>query len=117
VTKPILISSAPKRLVRAFRRVKWKWHHLSRVLGVNTWYLYQYLIKGKEPSNPAIRVKMFLPKHPRRSRSARYGDDAQIQPAARWWNRLTKFQRATLIQSIFNEQEQYHVRRDPENHD
>jgi hypothetical protein len=107
--KPTLTPSAPKRLVRAFRRAKWKWHTLARNLDVNPSYLYNFLHNGREPTNPEIRARMFLKRHQRAP--VRRVPTAMKSPAARWWNKLTKANRARLVESLHHEQERFNARK------
>jgi hypothetical protein len=59
--------NVPKQLIRELR-VAGNVRALERKLGVNNFYLYKLLNEGIEPTNPEIRIKMFLDK-PRKPRS------------------------------------------------
>ena len=54
--------NAPRRLVSAWRQVGCSDRKLAQLQGVNQYYVSELLRRGIEPSNPDIRVKLFLPR-------------------------------------------------------
>ena len=62
--------NVPQRLIKAYMDSGCIGRELARRLGVNDFYISQAL-RGIEPTNPAIRVKLFLSKHPRKPRQPR----------------------------------------------
>lgn len=56
----------PRRLQPVIRRNSGKYHRIAAELRVNPYHVFQFLTKGKEPSNPEIRERMMLPKKTRK---------------------------------------------------
>lgn len=75
-------ATCPRRLAIVARREK-TYHRLGLALGVNVYYLHRYFALGIEPKNPAVRVKMFLPRTVRKprpkSRPAVWDDPRQFE--------------------------------------
>ena len=63
---PFIHPATPKKLIREFRKCKYKYHDLARARGVNVYHIYQLIHHGKLPSNPNIRKMLFI--RPRRNR-------------------------------------------------
>src|SRR3989304_1404319 len=116
--KPFIHPSTPKRLVRAFRSVKWKWHPLADLLDVNIAILYSLIHYGKEPNNPEIRIKVFLPRHRRQITINKILiPKPPLPPHINWWKCLTKEQRSNWILFTYHYQENQNARHDPQSND
>jgi hypothetical protein len=63
--------SAPKKLVREYKKLGCNQLALSKQLQVNDFYINRLLKDGVEPTNPEIRVKLFLPRIHRKSPTPR----------------------------------------------
>lgn len=59
--------NAPRRLIRAWLAAGSD-RKLAKKLEVNQYYVSELLWRGYEPGNEEIRVKLFLPRHPRKKR-------------------------------------------------
>jgi len=69
--KRIIHPNAPRRLVRAWRDLGCSDRKLAELRGVNQFYVSQLLRRGIEPSNPEIRMQLFLPRRKRQPREPR----------------------------------------------
>lgn len=58
--------NAPKALITAYIEAGRNMRKLAKELYVNHLYVSQLLKDGIEPTNPEIRVKLFLPRKPRK---------------------------------------------------
>jgi len=58
----------PRKLIKALH-VAGSARKLEKVLGVNHYYISKLMNEGIEPTNPKIRVKMFLPRKPHKPRT------------------------------------------------
>ena len=97
--KPTFNDRIPIRLQKEDRKVNFKFHALADHLGVNVRYIYDLLKRGREPTNPVIRKKLFLPKHPRRPKTI------NPQPLeVRWWRRQSKEYRRSIILSAYKKE-------------
>lgn len=54
----------PRKLARAYREAG-SLQACARVLEINPKYLHDFMVKGKDPTNEEVRLKMFLPRRPR----------------------------------------------------
>jgi hypothetical protein len=63
-TRPIykFASNTPKALINAYIEAERNARKLEKVLGVDHHYICKLLRNGEEPTNPELRVKLFLPK-------------------------------------------------------
>lgn len=59
--------NAPKRLVKEYKKLGCNQLALSKQLQVNDFYINRLLKDGVEPTNPEIRIKLFLPRVHRNS--------------------------------------------------
>lgn len=94
---PIIHPATPRKLKTEFKRAGYKYHRLAKARGINVKYIHDLITKGKEPSNPNIRQKLFLPKKPR----APYGSKKMtyVEPTEeiKWWRALPKDRRHEYI--------------------
>jgi hypothetical protein len=60
----------PRKLASAYQAAG-SYRELARRLRINPRYVYEYIAKGIEPTNPEIRAKLFLPRKPRQPRRPR----------------------------------------------
>ena len=68
--------NVPPRLARAFEKCSGNMRRLERWLSehgreVNYYYIQRLLVNGQEPTNPKVRVALFLPRSTRK-RSRRH---------------------------------------------
>jgi len=92
----------PRKLKSAYRKAGYKYHRLAQEIGVNVKYLYALIHYGQEPSNEAIRLKLFLPRRPRKPRTPSQPRPPLPEYEQRW-RRLTKEQRDQFKKSLFKE--------------
>jgi hypothetical protein len=92
----------PARLRTEARRAKYKFHTLAQRLGVNVRYLYDLIERGVEPTNPEVRKKLFLPRHPRKEKPV----PIPLPPAVRWWRRQSKGYRRSIIEAEFEKRKE-----------
>ena len=91
--------STPPKLIREFRKARYKYHVLAKARGINVKYVHEMIKYGKEPTNANIREKLFLPKKPRAERVKK----PYIEPPEhiKWWRSLTKEYRNSFIQITY----------------
>jgi len=106
--KPNFHPSCPKRLVTALRRAKskngkkWSFSALARAIGVNKGTIYKLAIYGKPPHSEEIRLKLFLPRHPRKKNNPSpagrgAGVRVKLSPSRLWWNKQPKSFKDSVI--------------------
>ena len=61
--------NTPKALISAYIRAERNMRRLAKELCINHLYVSQLLKDGIEPTNPEIRVKLFLPRVSRKPRT------------------------------------------------
>jgi len=89
--------NAPKRLVSRYKKLGCNQLNLAKELGVNDFYVNRLLKDGIEPSNPEIRVRLFLP---RKIVKHKTGAPKYDRPAwLYWWYRLSKDERHDVMKS------------------
>jgi hypothetical protein len=91
----VLINNPPKKLTDKLKAHKGNQRALARELGINPAYVNAYLKHRKEPANPIIRKKMFLPRKPKKERQERPAPPEHIK----WWRGLKKELKNQIIWS------------------
>lgn len=105
--KPFIHPATPSKLKTEFRRARYKFHTLAKALGINVRYVHDMIKYGKEPTNPNIRVKLFLTKKPRKPNPGATVRGKDIKPyieppeEIKWWRSLKKDTRRSLIQNLY----------------
>ena len=93
--------NAPKRLVREYKKLGCNQLALANKLEVNDFYINRLLKDGVEPSNPEIRVKLFLP---RKRVKHKTGEPKYDRPAWLYkWYRLPVSERHDVMKSHLDE--------------
>lgn len=85
------------RLQAVINRNQGRYHRIAAELGVNVFWVYQYIKHGREPRNPEIRRKMRLPK-PRRTQAS---GKAKLPEHERWWRKLDKAARDEIKRQLW----------------
>ena len=89
-----------KRLKRELRAAG-SIYNLARRKGVNRRYVFDFIMRGIEPSNPSIAEKLYVHLKPLSKLAL---GDARFRHV-RWWKRLTRTQRNDLIFFLYHYQE------------
>lgn len=90
--------SIPKRLAAKLRKYKGNQRELARQLQINVGYINALVKHGKEPANPDIRARLFLPRKPRKPRAERPARPP-LPEHLQWWRKLPKDERDKIILS------------------
>jgi hypothetical protein len=93
---PIFHPNAPRKLVRLWR-TRPAFHRIATHLLVNVDYVYQAMMKGKEPRNEIIRVKFGLSRKPK----PKTAGAKPLPNYMRWWMRLDNSIRMIYIREIY----------------
>ena len=98
--KPTIHPATPRKLRSIFRKTKGKngkgynFNATAIALKVNRGELYRLIHAGKEPTDEAIRQKLFLPRKPRRKTQAARAEQPEH---IKWWRGRTKQVRQAII--------------------
>jgi hypothetical protein len=90
----------PRKLATVIKAHNGKYHPIAKELKVNVYWVHSYITKGKEPRNPEIRARMFLPKI-KKKHDGRSGF-SELSPAVQWWRKLKKDERDQWIGKCHN---------------
>ncbi len=85
----------PRKLAAVIKAHDGKFHPIAKALDVNVYWIHTYITKHREPRNPEIRARMFLPKL-KKKQDGRSGF-AELSPAVQWWRKLKKDERDQWI--------------------
>src|SRR5688572_19975757 len=90
--------NTPRKLTTAFRRAGYNQRQLARDRGVNPRFINDLITKGIEPTNPEIRVKLFLPKK-HKVQQGEKPDRPYTEPPEyiKWWRKQPKQIRHEII--------------------
>lgn len=87
----------PRRLQAVIKRNKGKYHPIAAELGINVFWVYTYINRGKEPRNPDIRKRMYLPPLRKPKSQSTSGQKAEPPHHIQWWRSLHKDTRSDII--------------------
>lgn len=101
--KPTFHPSCPKKLKSALRKAKYNQSLLARNLGVNKGSISKLILKGIEPKEEELRLKVFLPRHPRKTKTSPDQGEGRVRvelpPHRKWWNKQPKEFKDTIIET------------------
>jgi hypothetical protein len=98
----------PRKLQKVIKQAEGKYHRIAEILNrenkngrtINVYWVYQYIKNGKEPGNPEIRQRMYLPAKQSKPRTRKaIVDNAPYWII--WWRTLTKEQRHQIIRQAW----------------
>ncbi len=87
---PYIHPATPPKLIKAFKRARYKYHPLAQARGVNVYWVHQAIRYGKRPPNDNIAKMLFFPKHPRKrfADCTHCGKQVEIKANGEMWDHL-----------------------------
>jgi len=96
----------PRRLKAVIKRNNGRYHPIANELGINVFWVYNYIAKGREPRNPDIRKRLFLP--PLRKPRAANGQKQELPHHIQWWRSLDKETRSDIVRRAWTQLNSLH---------
>lgn len=91
----------PRRLQAVIKHNNGKYHRIAAELGVNVFWVHALITKAKEPRNPDIRKRMYLPPLRKPKSQSTSGQKSELPNHIHWWRSLPKEVRSNIVRDAW----------------